>query len=66
MPLVTIAFDGEASLHTLNNQINTVAMIGRIAYTHLRAHMKAPGGNQLKSLAFKLGLEPLVSFSPQS
>src|SRR5262249_38635589 len=62
MPLVTIAFDGEASLHTLNNQINTVAMIGRIAYTYLRAHMKAPGGNQLKNLAFKPGLEPLVPF----
>src|ERR1043166_4202654 len=28
MPLVTIAFDGEASLHAINDQINTVAMIG--------------------------------------
>ena len=31
MPLVAIAFDGETSLRALDNQINPVAVIGRIA-----------------------------------
>ena len=62
MPLVTIAFDGEASLHALDNQVNAVAVIGRIAYAHLGAHVKTPVGNQLEHLAFKLGLEALIPF----
>ena len=40
MPLIAIAFDGEASLHALDNLVDTVAVIGGIADAHLSAHME--------------------------
>jgi hypothetical protein len=38
VPLISVALDGEASLHAFDHHIDAVAMIGGIADAHLRAH----------------------------
>ena len=58
MPFIAVAFDSKAPLHPFDDEVNTVAMIGRVTNAHLRAYMKTPVSNQLKNVALKLGIKP--------
>ncbi len=54
MPFVAIAFDSKAPLHPFDDEVDAVAMIGRVTNAHLCAYMKGPVDNQLKNVALEL------------
>ena len=59
MPLIAIALDGDTSLHPLDNEIDTVSVIGRITNTHLCAHIKLFAVDYVKDITLKLGIKTI-------
>ena len=50
VPSVSIALDAKPPLHTLDNQVNSIAAVGGIPNTYLRTHMKILLDNLVKNI----------------